>query len=359
MEIGKIIKNLRHERGFTQEELAELLGVTSQAVSKWESGAGLPDISQVIPLASIFGVSTDTLFGTSGTTDDEAVDALIQAALETAKRGNLMEATYSYREMLKKYPTNLKALLFAYQNSFMAVENRFGKLRDELHYPNHHNTTEEELREAALECAHICKQFRTYGKGHVLYQPITEGLVKMYAILGRTDEAEELAETFSFFPPERNHVLATMYHYSGNLAEELRFQEKSAASARKNLAAEYALLAAANERAGNFETAIDVWKNYLQFSDGIDTVLGHSFIAMNYARLGDLDACFEWLNTMFEAAIKKCSEPLEEGETQLLPHNIISSELNFRPEYQPLRGDPRLSALLERLEALEDLWAGR
>ena len=49
---------LRNLRGFTQEELAEQIGVTSQAVSKWENNTGLPDISQVVPLANFFGVST-------------------------------------------------------------------------------------------------------------------------------------------------------------------------------------------------------------------------------------------------------------------------------------------------------------
>lgn len=58
--MGQIIKRLRKERNFTQEELAELLGVTCQAVSKWENDSGLPDISQVVPLSVVFGVSIPT-----------------------------------------------------------------------------------------------------------------------------------------------------------------------------------------------------------------------------------------------------------------------------------------------------------
>jgi transcriptional regulator with XRE-family HTH domain len=69
--MGPIIKRLRLERHFTQEELARLLEVTPQAVSKWEVGGGMPDISQVIPLAIVFGVSTDVLFGLSEVNDAE------------------------------------------------------------------------------------------------------------------------------------------------------------------------------------------------------------------------------------------------------------------------------------------------
>ena len=63
MSIGSNIKKYSHDMGMTQEELAGILCITSQAVSKWESGAGLPDITQVIPLAQALNVSTDALFG--------------------------------------------------------------------------------------------------------------------------------------------------------------------------------------------------------------------------------------------------------------------------------------------------------
>ena len=57
--MGQIIRRLRRDRGFTQEELAEHIGVTFQAVSKWENDTGMPDISQVLPLASVTLPETD------------------------------------------------------------------------------------------------------------------------------------------------------------------------------------------------------------------------------------------------------------------------------------------------------------
>ena len=61
--IGNNIKTYRKNKGFTQEELADLLNVTPQAVSKWESESGLPDTSMLIPLAQVLGVSTDAILG--------------------------------------------------------------------------------------------------------------------------------------------------------------------------------------------------------------------------------------------------------------------------------------------------------
>ena len=54
---GATIKKLREEKGLTQLQLAENLGVTAKAVSKWETAKGLPDISLVEPLSKTLGVS--------------------------------------------------------------------------------------------------------------------------------------------------------------------------------------------------------------------------------------------------------------------------------------------------------------
>ena len=60
--IGKQIKFYRQEKQVKQEELAEYLGVSYQAVSKWETGASVPDIALLPKLAVYFGVSIDELF---------------------------------------------------------------------------------------------------------------------------------------------------------------------------------------------------------------------------------------------------------------------------------------------------------
>ena len=62
MNMGKQIRENRLRCNLTQEKLAETLGVTPQAVSKWESGTGFPDITLLPKLSSIFGVKIDELF---------------------------------------------------------------------------------------------------------------------------------------------------------------------------------------------------------------------------------------------------------------------------------------------------------
>ena len=57
------IKELRKRQGMTQKELAEKMQVSFQAVSKWENGVNMPDITHIPRLIDIFGVSADELLG--------------------------------------------------------------------------------------------------------------------------------------------------------------------------------------------------------------------------------------------------------------------------------------------------------
>ena len=62
MSIGEVIAKFRREKGWTQAELGERLGVSNQAVSKWESGVCMPDILMLPTLADVFSRTIDALF---------------------------------------------------------------------------------------------------------------------------------------------------------------------------------------------------------------------------------------------------------------------------------------------------------
>ncbi|MBE5815731.1 MAG: helix-turn-helix domain-containing protein [Clostridiales bacterium] len=62
MDMGNKIRKLRYKASLTQEQLAERLGVSAQAVSKWENAVAMPDITLLPQLAEVFGISIDELF---------------------------------------------------------------------------------------------------------------------------------------------------------------------------------------------------------------------------------------------------------------------------------------------------------
>lgn len=77
MEIGNQIKALRLQRGITQEALAEQLGISPQAVSKWERNTATPDIQLLPALSSYFGVTIDELFSLSDETRMERIQNML------------------------------------------------------------------------------------------------------------------------------------------------------------------------------------------------------------------------------------------------------------------------------------------
>ncbi|MDR0915932.1 MAG: helix-turn-helix domain-containing protein [Oscillospiraceae bacterium] len=89
--IAENIRRLRRERNITQEKLAECVGVTMQAVSKWERNEAYPDITLVLPLASYFGVSADELLGLDAAKNELRIQEYLAETERLSNHGLDME----------------------------------------------------------------------------------------------------------------------------------------------------------------------------------------------------------------------------------------------------------------------------
>ena len=111
MTIGEKLKKLRTERNMTQTEVAKSLGVTSQAVSKWENENGLPDITQLVPLADLFGVSIDVLFDHSQDEREKEIAHILDLARYELRDNNQWEEMIDLlRHGLRKYPDDYRLM---------------------------------------------------------------------------------------------------------------------------------------------------------------------------------------------------------------------------------------------------------
>ncbi|MBO5274598.1 MAG: helix-turn-helix transcriptional regulator [Clostridia bacterium] len=91
--IGTKIKILRSKKQITQKQLAAYLGVTEQAVSRWESGSGCPDIQLIPSIASFFSVTSDELFGITLTEREARLAEIRRRIKELSSSGNNTEET--------------------------------------------------------------------------------------------------------------------------------------------------------------------------------------------------------------------------------------------------------------------------
>lgn len=103
--LGEKIRSLRKEKNLSQEVLAQYLGVSFQAVSKWENGDTMPDVTMIPAIAIFFEVSTDELFDFNRLETEQKIQ---QACWDIASiRYNEPEkAEKMLRELLKQYPGN-------------------------------------------------------------------------------------------------------------------------------------------------------------------------------------------------------------------------------------------------------------
>lgn len=105
IKIGSKIKELRKKQRITQEQLAEKIGVSFQAVSKWENDIALPDITLIPVLANYFGVSTDEVLCYDSTEKDKEIERLVFESYKL-RETNPEEGKKILEEGLKKYPDN-------------------------------------------------------------------------------------------------------------------------------------------------------------------------------------------------------------------------------------------------------------
>lgn len=120
MFIAKNLKRLRLDMGFTQEELAKRVGVTGQAVSKWERDECYPDITLLPGLANCFGVTVDELLGM---TEIKGKMWGVYARANTLQaEGKYHDAAAVYDEALKTFPADLGLSLARAEALAMAGE---------------------------------------------------------------------------------------------------------------------------------------------------------------------------------------------------------------------------------------------
>lgn len=108
MSFGRVIKKLRRNADMTQEQLAELLSISPQAISRWETDTAMPDISFLRPLSNIFGVTADELLEIDVSRVNESIEKYKQSIAKFYKNHEYQEMLDLARFACKEIPNNLE-----------------------------------------------------------------------------------------------------------------------------------------------------------------------------------------------------------------------------------------------------------
>lgn len=105
--ISKKLKEFRKEHGNTQEELSNHLGISVQAVSKWERGEGYPDITLLPSIAFYYNKTVDELLGCGELEKNKKIEKITEQYAANGHAGKIEDNIALMREALKKFPNNL------------------------------------------------------------------------------------------------------------------------------------------------------------------------------------------------------------------------------------------------------------
>ena len=105
VQLGNKIRELRKAKNISQEVLAQYLGVSFQAVSKWENDMAMPDVAMIPAIAYFFGVSTDELFDYNRLEAEQNIERICREAYKY-RESNPAKSEAMLREGLKQYPGN-------------------------------------------------------------------------------------------------------------------------------------------------------------------------------------------------------------------------------------------------------------
>ena len=348
LKISENLRKLRKERGNTQDDLANHLGISVQAVSKWERGDGFPDITLLPYIASYYDVTVDNILGCNSLRKQEDIESFKKQAKILINKGKRKERLELCREMQKKYP-NEEVVLFELMFDLYAVD----RIKNS-----------EEI---------ICIANRLFEKGslEVRYGAI-QTLAFIYSELGNDEKAVEYARMI----PCNKDLLSSVLK-GKELVEHCRWYFWDVCDTMLRLShnmiqcpeAEYT----ADERHAIREI---IYKFYhMVFSDGDfgfwENRLGRLCrdMAISSAEMGNIDQAFDELNKICEHMEKyqkfnriEHTSPLVHGlqydnsqsgssDEYSMAYGFLCS-LDENPRFNWLHSDKRMQTIKNRLQTL-------
>ena len=192
--LGAKIRELRKRDSRTQENLADALGVTSQAVSRWEANKSYPDMEIIPSIANYFGITIDELFGYQNDRENK-INQIIEQANSFNIKGRsddnwINDCIAILREGLAEFPQNEK-LLITYADAL--TEAGYRKYKEWTEYDEegfmHHCYEQHRNNEYWSEAIKTCEQLIKNATDNLIINDAIGHLVLLYKNIGEIDKA--------------------------------------------------------------------------------------------------------------------------------------------------------------------------
>ncbi|MBQ8227526.1 MAG: helix-turn-helix transcriptional regulator [Clostridia bacterium] len=361
LNIGETIKRIRKEKEITQEEFAEVLGVSCQSVSRWENNSCYPDIELIPTIASFFGISTDKLMGIDDLNEKENVQKYLERFQVAISKGDIYKCIKIAREGVKEYPNNyilLDKLMYAL----------FCSGDDDGNIPE----WKENMEKYDDEITALGERIMKYCPDINIRLEAASRLAFHHILHNRKELAKKIYE---IFPPMELCKEQQMW-WVLEKDEELPFLQKAIKQSYESLKSFIRLLADAD--VVDIETEYIAIKKIFELEELIfdgnrpknswgDVWLDFD-IAKRYALMGDYDNMYKHLHLSVDEAKSFDNRPDEQRYTSVLVGEITEKKTDFetsdtRPlceilrdkwllhdEFDSVRSSTEFEKVLKRLE---------
>ena len=195
MNFSNKLKELRKQSGLSQEQLADKLTVSRQAITKWETGAGMPDIENLLAVATLFGVTLDELVreeGAASAAPEFFYESISECDISEAKRYDFRLG--SAREVVLSVADNEKLRVRLASNTLKTLESDFKVRMDERDIDIRRAKTVSETQ--AKEDLHVFVSLPRRFLEHTEIEAVTESF-SVAGFCGQTLEFDGKAERFT------------------------------------------------------------------------------------------------------------------------------------------------------------------
>lgn len=354
--IGQTIADLRRQRGITQEALAEAIGISAPAVSKWERGQSYPDITLLPPLARYFGITIDTLVAYRQGLTEEGRESLSEQAAMTFAEAGWAEGLAHCEAFLREYPDDARLRLLLVivlkQSAPFAIQ---ANARDAL------DTLQETWLQAVCDTAD--------GETKLVAQQL---LGALYLHQRRLPEAEALFTALPEIGLTARDILPTLRMLQGQYQEATRLgQQKlltdigstvNALVTLTSLALKEDDLQAAQRYADVATALVSLFslENVYRMSSAQVQLLTAHASGNTEAQLTALESYADALedtpraivfdSPYFDHLTPNSPSPIFAAQDRPL-RSMAADDLAQSDAYLPLHGNPRFEAILARLRA--------
>ncbi len=321
--IGENIKNLRREKNITQEELANIFGVTYQSVSRWENGACYPDMELLPQIADFFGITVDKLLGTDKAVEQKEVEEYLLRFQKAINKGLIYDCIKIAREGVAAYPNN-----YALLNKLMYA--LFISGDDDGNIPE----WKENMQKNDAEITALGERIMNYCSDQNIRLDATARLAFHHCLIGRKEIGRKIYDSL----PSAEYCKENSIYWGVLEKDEVEgFVRNKIQMDYHNLRSYIWLLATCGCIPD--KDAIIVFKKVFELenliSDGnvIKNSWGHARLnfelACLYAKTNDSESAFKHLKLCIEAAKAFDERPDEQSYSSIILGTVTEKRLDF------------------------------